>query len=94
MGSVAALFLAPRWVASWESAGGLLAIGRGPFGPERQQLDALLDLGPPMASNAGRDQPLRQEVARLRLLLDQPNARTAVIDHLKRRLATKGRGNV
>ena len=79
MGSVSPFFHAERWVTAWEACGVALYVGRGPFGPNRKVVDDLLALGPVFARDLRREGPLRDEVQRLRVLLDQPGAREAAI---------------
>lgn len=87
MGEVRQLFSATRFVADWESLGGILSIGQGPFGPNGELMPALLEI---MPQSWQRSPDERERIAALKRQVSRSDARLAVVDFLARRASTRG----
>lgn len=88
MCEVRTLFSASRWVTDWEAFGGTITLGQGPFGPDGERTTGMLEMMPRL-----RSRPIAEHnrIGFLMRQVSQPEARSAIIDFIARRAATRGR---
>lgn len=85
--SIAAIFCPSKWLADWESFGGIVALGEGPFGDGGKRQ---IGMGEWMPCSDRASPAERFKIDALRYQVRNYEARLRVINFVTRRAATRG----